>query len=73
MNWIANHIVDDDRGAAYPEALINKLNYLSRLQMMSEEAATYHVETFVCEGKRERITGDSGVSILVQVRRRTVK
>src|SRR5579863_5383631 len=73
VNRVSDYIVDDHRDAADPQPFINKLNYLCRLQMMSEQAATYHVEAFVGEGKRERIAGYNGVSILVQMRSSTIE
>src|ERR1700722_6430661 len=73
MNWIADYVVDDHANAAHPQSLVNKVNDLARFQMMNKEAATDQIETFVGEGKRERIAGYCGVSILIQVRMRAIE
>jgi hypothetical protein len=73
MNWVADYIVDDDRDAAHSQSLVNKLDYFLRLQMVNKEARTYYIETFVCEGKRERIAGHCEVPVFGQVRMRPIE
>src|SRR5579864_876539 len=41
VNWVADQIVDDDRGAAYPQTLVHKCHYFVWFEMMSKQAATH--------------------------------
>ena len=63
MNWIADHVVDDDRRAAHAQALVYKLDQVLRLQMMNKQTTADHIKTSVREGKSNGIAGYSGCSM----------
>src|ERR1700694_5536878 len=76
VNWIADKIVDDDRRATHPQAVVHKFHYLLRVQMMSKQAATHQIKTSVCERKSHRISGHRRRSIsrtVFQMRRSAVE
>ena len=59
MKWIADHIVDDDRGAAHSQTFVNKPHDILWFQMMNEQATAYDVKTTVGKGQSDGVASYS--------------
>src|SRR5262252_8950170 len=72
MHGMPYEIIDQDRAAANPPCLIDKLPQLRWFQMVCEQIATHQVETVLAERQRHGIS-DNRAMTLSQVGREAIQ